>query len=332
MNSFGTIFKITLYGASHQEEIGIIIDNVKPGLKIDLKALEAYLDLRKPNKKGTTPRKESDKPIIRSGLLNGLTTGTPLVIAFKNENIIEKDYQFILNHPRPSHADLVNKEKYFGFNDYRGGGASSGRMTVAICAAGFIASAMKDWKIESRLIQVGNLTDMTKLDDYLLEVNKRNDSVGAIVEVTVKDCQKKLGEPFFQSVESQIAAIIFSIPGVKAIEFGAGFKGINSLGSEYNDLIVNKVGKTKTNNDGGINGGITNGNDLVVRVFLKPASSIGLAQETYNFKSDEIEPLTIKGRHDVCYALRTPVILESAVLIALTDLYLLDNKFGEYNE
>ncbi|MCL2522635.1 MAG: chorismate synthase [Erysipelotrichales bacterium] len=332
MNSFGTLFKITLYGASHQEEIGIIIDNVKPGLKLDLKALEAWLELRKPTKKGTTLRKESDKPIIKSGYFNGLTTGSPLVITFKNENTNASDYQLLIEQPRPSHADLVNKEKYLGFNDHRGGGASSGRMTVAICAAGYIASLMKNWKIESHLVQVGTLTDLTKIDDYLKQIEKNKDSVGAIIEIAVKDCQKGLGEPFFQSVESQISALLFSIPGVKAVEFGAGFKAIDLLGSEYNDLIVNKSGKTKTNNDGGINGGITNSNDLIVRVFLKPSASIGLTQETYNFTSGEIEPLTITGRHDTCYALRAPVILESAVMIALTDLYLLDNKFGERNE
>ena len=327
MNSFGSLFRITIFGESHGEEIGVCIDGMKPGIKVDIDELIKMLERRKSGKKGTTPRKESDIPIISSGVFNGFTTGSPILISFKNENTISKDYSGLIDIPRPGHADYVAYQKYKGFNDYRGGGHFSGRLTLPFVAAGYFASKLIDTKVVSRVIQIGTEKDPNKFDEYIDDIIRKNDSIGGIISIDATNVPKFIGEPFFDSVESRIAALLYSIPAVKGVEFGIGFEGINLTGSRFNDLFINEDGKTKTNNNGGINGGITNGNDLHLNVFVKPTPSISKEQETYNFKEHKMDNLQIKGRHDACIALRCGVVLESAVYIALADLFLINKAY-----
>lgn len=322
MNSFGTLFRISIYGESHQKAIGVIIDGMKPGVFFDQNLLNQDLDRRKAGAIGTTKRIEADIPIVTSGIFNGHTTGAPIHVMFENNNTKSEDYQNLLKQPRPGHADFTGYQKYKGFNDNRGGGHFSGRLTTTIVAAGSFAKMMLDFDFKTKLVQVGTLKDISKLDSYLESVSQSFDSVGGIIEVRVNKLPVGLGEPFFDSVESKISHILFSIPAVKGVEFGVGFKGIAMYGSSFNDLIIDRSGKTGTNHNGGINGGITNGNELVVRVFVKPASSIFLPQETFNFETNEVKTLKIQGRHDACIARRAVVVLENAVAIALADLYL----------
>lgn len=322
MNSFGTLFRISIYGESHQKAIGVIIDGMKPGIPYNEDLLIGDLDRRKAGAVGTTKRIEADTPIITSGVYNGFTTGAPIHVMFENTNTKSEDYQNLLKQPRPGHADFTGFQKYKGFNDNRGGGHFSGRLTTTIVAAGSFAKMMLNCKINAEIKQVGTLKDLTKLDSYLESVTQSFDSVGGIIEVRVNKLEVGIGEPFFGSVESKISQILFSIPAVKGVEFGVGFRGIEMYGSSFNDAIIDSSGKTKTNHNGGINGGITNGNELVVRIFVKPASSIFIPQETFDFETKEIKTLKIEGRHDVCIARRAVVVLENAVAIALADLYL----------
>lgn len=325
MNTFGSQFITSIYGESHGMMVGVVVDGVPAGTKIDLDLLNQDLLRRKPGSIGTTKRVESDSPVIYSGVYNGFATGAPIHIGFINANQHSKDYKQFVDMPRPGHADYVANYKYKGFQDYNGGGHFSGRITLGLVASGSLAKMFLPFEFKSRLVQVGNLTDMTKLDDYLKEIALSGDSVGGIIEVTVSNMLKGLGEPFFNSVESKISQALFSVPAVKGIEFGLGFRGIEALGSQFNDLIINENGDTKTNNNGGINGGITNGNDLVVRVMVKPTPSIYKEQDTFNFKTKEVESLKIEGRHDACIAKRALVVIENTVAMALADLYLINN-------
>jgi chorismate synthase len=275
---------------------------------------------RKSGAKGTTSRIEDDKPEIKSGVFNGKTTGAPILIEFENKNTQSKDYSNLLKHPRPSHADFVASQKYKGFQDYRGGGHFSGRMTLAMVAAGVVAKKIiSEINISAELIAVAGQKNIQEAIKAAIE-NK--DSVGGIIECTAKNMPIGLGEPFFNSVESQISQLAFSVPGIKGIEFGKGFAATQMKGSDFNDPIIDENGTTKTNNSGGINGGISNGNDLLFRVAVRPTASIYSAQETYNFENQKVETLEIKGRHDICIALRMPVIIEAITAIALADLRL----------
>lgn len=324
MNTFGRIFKVTIYGSSHGLSLGVIIDGMPEGFKFNLDELKKEIKLRNPNIVGTTPRKEEDEPLIRSGIYNDYTTGDPINIEFINKNRINS-YDFVLDTPRPGHGDFVRRVKFKGYNEYMGGGSTSGRMTLCLVVAGFFAKNYLKYKFDTNLIQVGTFTDISnkeKLEEYLNSI--KEDSVGGIIESKISNIEIGLGEPFFDSVESVLSHLIFSIPGVKGIEFGIGFKGINLLGSSFNDVFITKEGKTKTNNNGGINSGITNGNELVVRVFLKPTSSILKPQTTYNFKTNKLEEIRIPGRHDKCFALRSNIIIENTIAIGLMDLYLLN--------
>lgn len=322
MNQFGKLFSITIYGESHQKSVGVIIDGMPSGIKYDEALLLNDLSRRKAGAVGTTKRVESDIPNITSGVYQGYTTGSPIHISFDNNNTRSEDYQNLLKQPRPGHADFTGYHKYNGYNDPRGGGHFSGRLTTTIVAAGSFAKMLLDKPIEAKLIQVGDLTDLSKLDAYLEVITKAHDSVGGIIEVTVKQLPVGIGEPFFDSVESKLSQMLFSIPAVKGVEFGVGFKGIHLKGSQFNDQFIDENGTTKTNHNGGLNGGITNGNDLVLRVFVKPASSIFLPQETYDFQTNEVKTLLIEGRHDACIARRAVVVIENAVAIALADLLL----------
>ena len=327
MNSYGTLFKVTLYGESHQEAIGTIVDGVPAGIKIDDELITSDLMKRQPGAVGTTPRKEKDEFKILSGVFNGFSTGSPIHIMIENQNIQSKDYEHLKNQPRPGHADFVAGVKYNGFQDYRGGGRFSGRLTAALTAAGSIAKMIVPFQFENKLIQVGALKDMEWLDQYLSEVSKAGDSVGGIIEVKVSGIPVGLGEPFFNKLDSEIGKMMFSIPAVKGVEIGKGFSGIEMMGSKFNDEILDARGKTKTNHSGGVSGGISNGNDLIVKVFIKPTSSIQKEQETYNYTTNSVEKLEIGGRHDVCIARRAGIVVENALAIVLADLYLINKAY-----
>jgi len=322
MNTFGNKYRINIFGESHGKSVGVLIDGCPAGIELHEDDLTADLLRRKSGAKGTTPRIENDKPEIKSGVFSGKTTGAPILIEFENKNTRSKDYSNLINQPRPSHADFVAQQKYKDFQDYRGGGHFSGRITLGLVAAGVIAKKIIDKiKITAKLTEVGGNKN---IDEEITKAIKNKDSVGGIIECTAENMPIGLGEPFFNSVESQISHLAFSIPGIKAIEFGSGFGATRMKGSEFNDVIIDEKGTTKTNNSGGINGGISNGNNLVFRVAVRPTASISLPQQTFNFNTKQIEELVIKGRHDVCIALRVPVIIEAITAIVLAD-------FMQYN-
>ena len=323
MNDFGKLFKVSIFGESHNTSVGVLVDGIPAGVKLDIEDFLFDLAKRKPNKPSQTTRIETDEPIIESGLFNGYTTGTPMLIRFLNSNTHSSDYSNLVTQPRPGHADFVMREKYNGYNDYRGGGHTSGRLTVGIVAAGVIAKKITNFKFETELVKLGNLTDMSKKEQYLNEIVENKDSVGGVVRITVKDVPIGLGEPYFYSLESAVSQILYSIGAVKGVSFGVGFEGVNLLGSEYNDPIIDCDGKTSSNNNGGVNGGVSNGNDIVINVFVKPTPSIYKVQETFDFSSNQVKPLEIKGRHDSAIVERAMIVLENAVAIALCDLHLL---------
>ncbi len=325
MNSFGRIFRVTLFGESHGNGVGVTIDGCPPGIAVSAEDFEKDLARRRSGAKGTTPRKEKDKPQIISGIYNGFTTGSPITLLFENANTRSSDYDF-QEKPRPGHADFTAHKKYKGFEDPRGGGHFSGRLTVNLVAAGVIAKkVLENIEIEAVLLEAGGSKDVEKAVDEAL---KNGDSIGGLVECRVKGLPVGLGEPFFDSVESLISHAVFAIPAVKGIEFGSGFKAAAMKGSEHNDNFIDEKGTTETNYAAGINGGITNGNDIVFRVAVKPTSSISKPQETFNFKTGKREILQVKGRHDACIALRVPPVLEAVTAIVLADLMLLHQAWS----
>ena len=373
MNSFGRIFRVTIFGESHGESVGIVIDGCPAGISLTVNDFFPDLERRKGGiRKGTTPRQEEDIPIIKSGLFNDKTTGAPITILFENKNVRSKDYERQKEIPRPGHADFVARKKFGGFEDYRGSGHFSGRLTVALVAAGVVAkkilsiaetssptlrsesdinrqtqtqppevskrqagpfhSSIKrepegevknQITITSSILEIGGEIDLEK---GLQKAIDAKDSIGGIIECRVNGLPVGLGEPFFDSAESLLSHIVFAIPAVRGIQFGTGFAASRLLGSEHNDAIENREGKTRTNHAGGIVGGLTNGNELVFSVAIKPASSTPKEQTTLNWETGKMETLSVKGRHDLCIALRVPVILEAISAIVLTDLLLLDQR------
>jgi chorismate synthase len=320
MNSFGQTFRISIYGESHGPSVGIVIDGCPPGIELKKENFDSDLGRRKSGAKGTTPRIEGDHPMIMSGVFNNFTTGAPIHIMFENTNTRSGDYSEFKDVPRPGHADFVASQKYKGFEDYRGGGHFSARLTLGLVAAGVIAKKIiLPVQVNAALVEAGGIQDIEKAIGLAIT---DNDSIGGIIECRAANLPVGLGEPYFDSVESLISHIVFSIPATRAIEFGTGFAAAQMRGSEHNDWFVNTGGKTLTNHAGGVNGGITNGNDLIFRVAIKPTSSTGKSQQTMNFKTGEITDLIVKGRHDVCVALRAPVIVEAATAIVLADLHL----------
>ena len=321
-NTFGKILKITIFGASHAEEVGVIIEGVPAGIKLDESLFTTDLDRRRPKLKGETPRREDDAPHIEGIDANGCTCGEPIRISFKNKNIRSYDYDHLRRQPRPSHADLVQLRKYGDDYDISGGGIASGRMTVALVAAGVVAKQILDGvTFNTQLVEVGGESDKRQFDDIIKAAAAEGNSVGGVVECTISGIKEPLGEPFFDSVESVMAHLLFSIPAVKGVEFGDGFAGARKRGSARNDAIVDASGATLSNNEGGINGGIANGNDIVVRVAIKPTPSISIVQHTYDFKHG-FSPLLIGGRHDSCIARRAQVVVEAMAAVALADLKL----------
>jgi chorismate synthase len=333
MNSFGRIFKLTIFGESHGEFIGINIDGVKPGLDLSAKDFKQDLALRRPREKWTTKRKEEDEVNIISGLFNGKTTGAPLTLLIKNSDVNSHFYEENKFNPRPSHADFVAKIKYKGYNDYRGGGIFSGRLTAALVVAGTIAKKIirnifPRILIKSEVIEVAGFPYPS--EDALLALKQaydEQDSLGGIVKTEIKNCPAGLGEPFFDSFESNLSHLLFSIPGLKAVSFGSGIESSKMKGSIFNDIYINKDGKTLTNNTGGINGGITNGNEIFFTSYFRPASSIKKSQQTINIKTNEKVEISFNGRYDICYVLRTPIIVQAVTSIVLLDFIYINNSF-----
>ena len=321
MNSFGRIFRISIFGESHGPMVGIIIDGSPAGIELKEADFGHDLQRRKAGAAGTTPRTEEDRPKIVSGVFNDKTTGAPITILFENTNTRSADYDAVKDTPRPGHADFVLHEKFHGFNDHRGGGHSSGRLTLALVAAGIVAKkVLGNVSIKAELTEAGGDTDIEAAIQKAVDMQ---DSIGGIVTCRVNGLPVGWGAPFFDSAESYIAHLAFSIPAIKGVEFGAGFSGTKMTGSQHNDAILDEKGTTKTNYAGGINGGITNGNELVFRIAVKPTSSTPQQQQTWNRASGKVEEFTVKGRHDLCIALRVPVVAESVAAIALADLSLL---------
>lgn len=325
MNSFGRIFRIHIFGESHGESVGLVLDGCPAGLPLGTADFLEDIERRKGGvQKGTTPRKEDDLPIFKSGIFNGHTTGAPITILFENKNTRSGDYEKQRDVPRPGHADFTAHAKYGGFEDFRGGGHFSGRLTVCLVAAGVIAKKLlQGIEVRSTILEIGGETDLEKGLNKAIEAK---DSIGGIVECRVNGLPVGLGEHFFDSVESLLAHAVFAIPAVKGVEFGAGFAAAKMFGVEHNDPILDASGKTRTNHAGGIVGGITNGNELVYRIVIKPTSSTPKEQVTLNWETNELETFSVKGRHDLCIALRVPVVMEAVTAMVLADLLLLNQK------
>src|SRR5258706_12788126 len=325
MNSFGRIFRISIFGESHGESVGIVVDGCSAGLPLTVEDFLPDLERRKGGtQKGTTPRKEEDLPIFKSGIFNDRTTGAPITILFENKNTRSGDYEKQRAVPRPGHADFVARKKAGGFEDYRGSGHFSGRLTVALVAAGVVAKKLLDTtKVESEILEIGGEEDLEK---GLQKAIDNKDSIGGIIECRAKGLPVGLGEPFFDSVESALSHIVFAIPAVRGIEFGTGFAAAKMFGSQHNDAIEDMNGKTRTNHAGGIVGGLTNGNEVVFRIAIKPTSSTPKEQITLNWETEKVESVSVKGRHDLCIALRVPVILEAVTAIVLADFMLLEQR------
>ena len=344
MNSFGRKFRVSIFGESHGKQIGVVLDGVPAGLELSEEDLMKDILRRKSGARGTTPRIEADQPVIVSGVYEGHTTGAPLTILFSNTNTHSSDYSLFLDIPRPGHADFTAEIKYESCQDPRGGGHFSGRLTLPIVAAGVVgkmiledSTCLDDLQvtedsISARIIELGGIPRPKRNNQPMPDVWKtaldeairEGDSLGAVVECRVEGIDIGYGEPFWDSVESVISHAIFSIPGVRGIEFGDGFAAAAMKGSEHNDPI-GPDGIPMKNGSGGVNGGISNGAPIVFRVAFKPTSSIRKEQETWNFETGKMEKLVVPGRHDVCFALRAPVVVEAMTAIALADLALIKN-------
>lgn len=325
MNSFGRIFRVHIFGESHGVCVGFVLDGCPAGLPLSEGDFMVDMERRKGGiQKGTTPRQEADIPVFKSGLFNGHTTGAPLTVLFENNNTRSSDYEKLRAFPRPGHADFTAHAKYGGFEDYRGGGHFSGRLTACMVGVGVIAKKLMPFlQIKAAILEIGGEKD---LEVGLNKAIEAKDSVGGIVECRVNGLPVGLGEHFFDSLESLLAHAVFAIPAIKGIEFGAGFSGTRMFGSEHNDAITDGKGTTATNHAGGIVGGISNGNELVFRIAVKPTSSTPKEQHTWNWETGQVEAFSVKGRHDLCIALRVPVVLEAVTAMVLADLMLLAQK------
>ena len=323
------MIQYTIFGESHGPAIGVVITGLPSGLPLDMDAVAAEMARRAPGQDNTsTPRKEKDKVEILSGMFEGKTTGTPLCGVIYNTDTRSKDYSKLKDMPRPSHADYTASVRYGGCSDYRGGGHFSGRLTAPLVFAGALAKqllAQRGIAIESKIDLLGGVKHPTaeQIDEIILAAKADRDSVGGAVACSVSGVPAGFGAPDLgENAEGIFAKHLFAVPGVKGIEFGAGFDFASMRGSEANDpfYMDGDVVKTLTNHAGGINGGITNGAPITFRVAFKPTSSISRPQQTFNFATGEMDTLQVKGRHDVCFALRTPVIVEAMTAIALADL------------
>lgn len=357
-NNFGTNISMTIFGESHGPCIGITLDGLPAGFKINLERIKEDMEKRKAKGSISTQRHEDDEVEIVSGFFNGYTTGTALTILIQNKNTQSKDYSDIQYRLRPGHADFSAYEKYHGFQDYRGGGHFSGRLTAPIVAAGSICRQILETKniligshIEQlyalhdapfsnnidelkKQIQTLNKKEFATLDEQvaqnmeqaILEAKNEQDSIGGILESAIINLPAGIGEPFFDSIESILAHLLFSIPAVKGVSFGAGFQMAAKKGSEANDaFIMNDAIQTKTNNNGGINGGISNGMPIIIHTCIKPTPSIYKTQETVDYKTKESQTLNIKGRHDPCILHRARIVVDSMIAFGILDLLMSNN-------
>ena len=329
-NSFGNNFRIEVYGGSHDPVMGVKLEGVPAGLALSEADFEADIARRKPGAKGTTTRIEADQPYITEGLEQGKTTGGPLTIEFHNANTRPGDYSQFEAVPRPGHVDYVTHPARYGvqgakeFPAFTGGGIFSGRVTLVIVAAGVVAKKMlalayPGIEISATLVSVGGESDNSRWQGLIDKVVADGDSLGGVVECVAQGLPVGLGEPYFDSVESVVSHLVFSIPGVRGVEFGDGFAASAMRGSEHNDPF-GPDGKPAKNGAGGVNGGLTNGAPLKFRVAFKPTATIHKAQHTYDFSRGEMTELSARGRHDACFALRTPVIVEAMTALALANL------------
>ena len=363
-NTFGQSLQVTIFGESHGPYIGAVLDGLAPGLDISDEFIKSQLELRRPSGAISTARVEADEYVIASGAFNGMTTGTPLCILIPNTNTRSKDYDKAGRVARPGHADFAAMCKYHGFEDYRGGGHFSGRITAAIVAAGAIcieALKKKEINIGTHINQLSNISDVSfneysngntdditkainilngkkfavldedaasKMEQAILDAAKDADSVGGVLETAVTGIPSGVGEPWFDSVESILSHVLFSGPGIKGVEFGAGFDMVNKRGSEFNDSLRNEDGKvvTATNNNGGINGGITNGMPILIRCAVKPTPSIYKKQQSINLNTLENADIEIEGRHDPAIIHRARVVVDSVCAIAIYDM--LSSRYG----
>lgn len=354
MSTFGKKIKVSVFGESHGEAIGAVIDGVPAGFEIDMDKVLVQMARRAPGKdKTATPRLEKDFPRVMSGILNGVTTGAPIACVIENTNTKSADYSNLLENPRPGHSDYTAFVKYGGNNDIRGGGHFSGRLTAPIVFAGAVLRQIlekKGIKIAAHISSIGNVYDSrfdgTEISDELIDTlnnsafslvdgsveekmretvesaRKDGDSVGGTIECAVVGMPIGVGGPLFSGIEGEISKAVFGIPAVKGIEFGAGFDSAHRRGSENNDAFEYKDGKvvTKTNNCGGILGGISNGMPIIFRAAIKPTPSISKQQETVNLKTKENTTLSVKGRHDPCIVPRAVPVIEAAAAIAIFDM------------
>jgi chorismate synthase len=354
-NLFGRIFRVAVFGESHGKVVGAFVDGCPAGIPIGESDIQADLNRRRPGFASfTTARKEEDKVNLMSGVFKGKTTGAPICMIITNRDARSLNYEKMKNLPRPGHADFTAFLKYGGFADYRGGGMFSGRMTAALVMAGAVAKKIlepRGVKIAAHITQIGNIhaksASMGKIfkaaaggnfpcadqaaGKIMLEaiaaVKRKGDSLGGIVECVVQNPPPGLGEPFFDTMEGDLAKGLFAIPAVKGVEFGLGFESASKTGSENNDqfIVKNRKIATSTNKSGGMLGGITNGMPLVFRVAIKPTPSHSLPQNTVNLKTMKEETFKVQGRHDPCIVPRVPPVVEAAAAIVLAD-HLLLNK------
>ncbi len=349
-NTYGQSVSVTIFGESHGPEIGAVIDGLAPGIKVNVEYIKNCLELRQPFGKISTSRYEADEFRIVSGIFNGYTTGTPLTILIPNKDIKSADYSSLVDLPRPSHADYTGACKYHGYQDHRGGGHFSGRITAALVAAGALIQAAllenKGIKIATHIASLYGIKDRdikgdndidllmkkrfavldgdveSKMMECIEAAARDGDSVGGVLETVITGMPVGVGEPFFDSMESVLAHILFSIPGIKGVEFGAGFKMSEMLGSEANDQLAVEGDRvyTKTNNNGGINGGITNGMPILFRCAVRPTPSIFKEQTSVRLSEMKEEKLRIEGRHDPAIIHRVRTVVDAAAAIAVADM------------
>lgn len=333
-NSYGNAFRFTIWGQSHAAAIGVTMEGLPAGIRIDFDALQRFLNRRAPGQRGATPRKESDRPEFVSGLVDGVTCGAPVTAMIRNENTRSGDYDNLRYVPRPAHADYTAWVKYGEARDYAGGGQFSGRMTAPLCIAGGICLQQLDAmgvSICAKLLQAGGETDPERFMDAIEAAHADGDSVGGVIECTVTGCPAGAGAPMFDGMENRIARAVFGIPGVKGLEFGSGFAGSARRGSENNDPFMMEDGevKTRTNHAGGILGGISSGMPIVFRVACKPTPSIAKQQDSVDLRTKTETKLSVHGRHDPCIALRTVPCVEAAAAVAVYDA-ILEETYGSY--
>ncbi len=330
-NTIGNSLTVTLFGESHGEAIGAVLDGMPSGIEVDDGFIASQLSRRRPKDQTSTPRQEKDEFSILSGVFKGHTTGTPICITIPNADTHSADYGEMQYKMRPSHADYTANCRYGGFQDYRGGGHFSGRITAALVAAAALvipALNKKGIEINTDILNIGGETDKEKMRQKILEARQDGDSVGGTLETVVTGMPTGVGEPWFDTVEGMLSHAIFSIPAVKGVEFGLGFRFADKLGSEANDqmYVEEDTVKCYTNNNGGVLGGITNGMPIIFRAVIKPTPTISKEQKTVDISTMSDTTLSARGRHDPCIVHRAAVVVESVTALVLADI--LTAKFG----